>query len=60
VVAFYRRLRSDKAAKENQERVERFLVDYKALKPERYSYAEIKRITNDFKEFLGPVTWKSV
>nr|TKS17353.1 hypothetical protein D5086_0000014370 [Populus alba] len=52
VVAFYCRSRSDKAAKENLERVERFLEDYKALKAARYSYADIKRITNDFKEIL--------
>lgn len=60
MVAFYCRSRSDKAAKENLERVERFLEDYKALKPARYSYADIKRITNDFKEILGPGTWKSL
>lgn len=29
------------------------MEDYKALKPARYSYADIKRITNQFKEELG-------
>jgi serine/threonine protein kinase len=29
------------------------LEDYKALKPTRYSYADIKRITNQFKDKLG-------
>ncbi|KAG6746657.1 hypothetical protein POTOM_049019 [Populus tomentosa] len=57
--------RSDKAAKENLERVERFLEDYKALKAARYSYADIKRITNDFKEILVlgksvPLGWKKL
>ncbi|KAF7816710.1 rust resistance kinase Lr10-like [Senna tora] len=39
--------------KENRAIVEKFLKDYEALKPTRYSYAEIKRITNQFKEKLG-------
>ncbi len=29
------------------------MEDYKALKPTRYSYADIKRITNQFKDKLG-------
>ncbi|XP_050221750.1 rust resistance kinase Lr10-like [Mercurialis annua] len=45
--------RKDKAEKENQVKIEKFLEDYKALKPTRYTYADIKRITNDFKEKLG-------
>ncbi|XVE68653.1 hypothetical protein DITRI_Ditri09bG0086000 [Diplodiscus trichospermus] len=39
--------------KEGQRKIEQFLEDYKALKPSRYSYADIKRITNQFKEKLG-------
>ncbi|XP_016649682.1 PREDICTED: rust resistance kinase Lr10-like, partial [Prunus mume] len=39
--------------KNNQLRIERFLEDYIAQKPSRYSYADIKRITNQFKEKLG-------
>ncbi|XVF79215.1 hypothetical protein PTKIN_Ptkin14bG0202700 [Pterospermum kingtungense] len=39
--------------KEGERRIEQFLEDYKALKPSRYSYADIKRITNQFKEKLG-------
>ncbi|KAG8390402.1 hypothetical protein BUALT_Bualt01G0079600 [Buddleja alternifolia] len=30
-----------------------FLTDYKALRPTRYTYAEVKRITNGFKHKLG-------
>ena len=43
----------DKTEKENQARVEKFLDDYKALKPTRYSYNDVKRITNQFIEKLG-------
>lgn len=38
---------------EDQARVEKFLEDYRAEKPARFSYADIKRITNGFKEKLG-------
>ncbi|THG06701.1 hypothetical protein TEA_002719 [Camellia sinensis var. sinensis] len=34
-------------------KIERFLEDYRALKPTRYTYAEIKKITDNFKEKLG-------
>ncbi|WCJ36824.1 PR5-like receptor kinase [Euphorbia peplus] len=50
---FYRIYTSDKAEKQNQARVKKFLEDYKALKPTRFSYADIKRITNNFKDNLG-------
>ncbi|XVF82818.1 hypothetical protein PTKIN_Ptkin16aG0080600 [Pterospermum kingtungense] len=39
--------------KEGERRIEQFLDDYKALKPSRYCYADIKRITHEFKEKLG-------
>nr|XP_027070971.1 rust resistance kinase Lr10-like [Coffea arabica] len=39
--------------RENQKRIRTFLEDYAAMKPTRYSYADIKRITNDFKDKLG-------
>ncbi|PHU23245.1 hypothetical protein BC332_08352 [Capsicum chinense] len=42
-----------KMKKEDQKRIERFLEDYKALRPTRYSYADIKRITEQFKYLLG-------
>ncbi|KAF7148905.1 hypothetical protein RHSIM_Rhsim03G0203000 [Rhododendron simsii] len=34
-------------------KIERFLEDYRALKPARYSYANIKKITNQFKDKVG-------
>ncbi|XP_016207330.1 rust resistance kinase Lr10-like [Arachis ipaensis] len=38
---------------EDQERVKTFLKDYEALNPTRFSYADIKRITKQFKDKLG-------
>jgi len=60
VFALYRVYSSDKAAKQHQKRIEFFLADYKALKPARYTYADIKRITNDFKEKLGQGAYGTV
>ena len=51
--AAYRVYRSAKAAENNQKRIENFLADYKALKPTRYTYSDIKRITDEFKGKLG-------
>ena len=36
-----------------QKKIEKFLEDYITLKPTRYSYAEIKKITNQFQDKLG-------
>ncbi|KAL8053631.1 hypothetical protein ABFX02_05G085200 [Erythranthe guttata] len=38
---------------ENQTMIGKFLRDYKALKPSRFSYSDIKRITRQFNEKLG-------
>ncbi|CAJ2674600.1 unnamed protein product [Trifolium pratense] len=38
---------------EDHERIENFLKDYRALKPTRFSYADLKRITHNFKDKLG-------
>ncbi|XP_027342773.1 rust resistance kinase Lr10-like [Abrus precatorius] len=38
---------------EDHARVENFLKDYRAMKPTRFTYADIKRITHRFKEKLG-------
>ncbi|XLS73335.1 hypothetical protein HN51_030200, partial [Arachis hypogaea] len=38
---------------EDRARIDKFLEDYRALKPTRFSYADIKRITNGFKDKLG-------
>ncbi|CAA2998743.1 rust resistance kinase Lr10-like [Olea europaea subsp. europaea] len=44
---------SIKLKKESELKIEQFLMDYKALKPTRYSYAGVKRITDNFIEKLG-------
>jgi len=38
---------------EDHTRIENFLKDYRALKPTRFSYADLKRITNKFKDKIG-------
>ncbi|KAK7373019.1 hypothetical protein VNO80_06413 [Phaseolus coccineus] len=38
---------------EDQARVDKFLEDYRAEKPTRVTYADVKRITDGFKEKLG-------
>ncbi|KAL2564518.1 hypothetical protein AAZV13_19G051100 [Glycine max] len=38
---------------EDRARMEKFLEDYRAMKPTRFTYADIKRITNGFRESLG-------
>ncbi|CAL5364524.1 unnamed protein product [Camellia sinensis] len=45
--------RSKKIKREDQSKIERFLEDYRALKPSRYSYADIKKITNQFTNKVG-------
>ncbi|KAM5550744.1 hypothetical protein ABKV19_027202 [Rosa sericea] len=60
VAAVYRVYSSDRKEKENQLKLEVFLEDYRALKPSRYSYADIKRITNQFKEKLGQGAYGTV
>lgn len=42
-----------KKKEEDQARVDKFLEDYRAQKPARFSYADIKRITSGFKEKIG-------
>ncbi|CAK8570242.1 unnamed protein product [Lathyrus sativus] len=38
---------------EDETRIEKFLEEYRALNPARFSYADIKRVTNNFREKLG-------
>ncbi|KAF7830692.1 rust resistance kinase Lr10-like [Senna tora] len=38
---------------DDEARIEQFLEDYRALKPTRFSYLDLKRITNNFKHKLG-------
>ncbi|KAJ4952600.1 hypothetical protein NE237_029432 [Protea cynaroides] len=59
-IKFYSDYRSDKIEKENQMRILQFLDDYKSLKPSRYAFADIKRITNQFAEKLGEGGYGSV
>ncbi|BFG34898.1 hypothetical protein CerSpe_211720 [Prunus speciosa] len=51
---------SNNKEKENRLRIERFLDEYRAMKPSRYSYADIKRITSQFKEKLGQGAYGTV
>uniref|UniRef100_A0A803R2C5 Protein kinase domain-containing protein n=1 Tax=Cannabis sativa TaxID=3483 RepID=A0A803R2C5_CANSA len=60
LVVAYRAYNSNKQEKENQRRIESFLEDYKALKPSRYSYSDIKHITGEFKEKLGEGAYGAV
>ena len=53
IVALYRVYTSNKLEREYRINVKKFLQDYEALKPSRYSYADIKRITSQFKDKLG-------
>ncbi|KAH6831787.1 hypothetical protein C2S53_011012 [Perilla frutescens var. hirtella] len=39
--------------RENRKKIEGFLEDYRALKPTRFGYSDIRRITNQFSEKLG-------
>ncbi|MCL7047710.1 hypothetical protein MKW94_023867 [Papaver nudicaule] len=53
------RKKADEAERENQLRIEQFL-EKNALKPTRYSHAEIKKITNKFETKLGQGGYGSV
>ena len=53
VIKLYYVYSSGKLRRESTKKIEQFLEDYNALKPSRYSYADVKKITNHFKEKLG-------
>ncbi|XP_059629066.1 rust resistance kinase Lr10-like [Cornus florida] len=53
VVVLYHVYSSNRMLKEDQVKIENFLEDYRALKPSRYSYADIQKITHHFKYKLG-------
>ncbi|KAK9912760.1 hypothetical protein M0R45_036604 [Rubus argutus] len=59
-IVLYHVYSSNKIEKENQLKIERFLDDYRAQKPSRYSFSDIKRITNQFKEKLGQGAYGTV
>ncbi|XP_077226642.1 rust resistance kinase Lr10-like [Tasmannia lanceolata] len=50
----------DRKEIENQLKVEKFLEDYKSMKPTRYSYADLRKMTDQFKEKLGQGGYGSV
>ncbi|KAI3886841.1 hypothetical protein MKW98_017193 [Papaver atlanticum] len=52
--------KTDKEEEENLLMIEQFLESYNALKPMRYSHADIKKITNKFKTKLGQGGYGSV
>ncbi|KAK9096189.1 hypothetical protein Sjap_021686 [Stephania japonica] len=56
----YNASRLDKLERVNKAKIEKFLEDYKSLKPTRYSYADIKRMTNHFQIKLGEGGYGSV
>ncbi|KAL2327037.1 hypothetical protein Fmac_020464 [Flemingia macrophylla] len=53
VMAFFHVYQKFKMEAEDQTRIEKFLEDYKRMKPTRFTYSDIKRITNGFSESLG-------
>ncbi|KAJ9178623.1 hypothetical protein P3X46_010492 [Hevea brasiliensis] len=59
-ILLYRRYNFNKMEKEYQSKIENFLDDYKSFKPTRYSYADIKRMTNQFKDELGQGAYGTV
>ena len=58
--ALYHVCSLDKSQRENKRKIEKFLEDYRALKPSRYSYADIKKITHQFKDKLGQGAYGTV
>lgn len=60
IIALYRAYSNDKTHREYQARVEVFLDDYRTLNPTRFSYADLKRITNQFRDELGQGAYGTV
>ena len=52
-ITLYRLYSLKKLERNYQKKIEKFWEDYIILKPTRYSYAEIKKITNQFHDKLG-------
>ncbi|XP_027939484.1 rust resistance kinase Lr10-like isoform X2 [Vigna unguiculata] len=53
VIAVFKMVHHFRKKEEDQARVDKFLEDYRADKPARFTYADVKRITGGFKEKLG-------
>ncbi|CAN4078455.1 unnamed protein product [Withania somnifera] len=60
VFSLYQLYLTSKNDRESRLRLEKFLEDYKAIRPTRYSYADIKKITYDFNEKLGEGSYGTV
>lgn len=60
VFSIYQLYLTSKNEKESRVRLEKFLEDYKAIRPTRYSYADIKKITDDFNEKIGEGSYGTV
>jgi serine/threonine protein kinase len=60
IFALYYYYTYDKAEKQHQVKIEKFLEDYRNFKPTRYLYADIKRITNQLTEKLGEGAYGTV
>jgi serine/threonine protein kinase len=60
IFALYHFYTYDKVEKEHQEKIKKFLEDYRNFRPTRYSYADIKRITSQFSEKLGEGAYGTV
>ncbi|GKV46687.1 hypothetical protein SLEP1_g53663 [Rubroshorea leprosula] len=60
LIGLYRVHHSYRSKKEGQLKIEKFLEHYKALKPSRYSYADIKKITDQFRDKLGEGAYGTV
>ncbi|KAK0600945.1 hypothetical protein LWI29_019867 [Acer saccharum] len=59
ILLIYKSIKSDKE-KEVQQRVEKFLEDYKTHNPTRYTYSDLKKKTGKFKHKLGQGGYGSV
>ncbi|KAK3002277.1 hypothetical protein RJ639_021239 [Escallonia herrerae] len=59
-VALYYAYAAHRKQSEDQKRIDKFLEDYTALKPTRYSFADIKKITNQFQNKLGEGSYGTV
>ncbi|XP_034892572.1 rust resistance kinase Lr10 [Populus alba] len=60
VIAVYQIYSFRKSEEEYQGKVERFLDDYRAMNPTRYSHADLKKMTNQFRDELGQGAYGTV
>ena len=60
VIAVYQIYSFRKSEEEYQTKVERFLDDYRAMNPTRYSHVDLKKMTNKFRDELGQGAYGTV